>query len=549
MATPVEEWFAGMDITAGRLESMNQRAAFQVTNFGADSSGTVNADPGIQLALNAARDVGGAQVVVPPGVYLIGATLRIYNNTKLTLMAGAEFRRNVAATMILNGDAGQSFGGYTGHSRITIEGGLWNMRGTTAGLTASAMCISIGHATDITIQDLEVRDLPGYHAIEMNSTTHGVIRNCKFRGYIDPGSRDFSEAVQIDLAKSSGVFGGFGPYDHTACEDILVTGCHFGASGTAGTTAWPRGVGSHSATITKYHRRIRVLGNSFEGLLQYAVSAYNWEDAAIAANTFVSCGSGVRLRSVIVSDTEDTKLPDGTQTSASQVMRNITVVGNSFREGGSYDEPIICLGEATGTVLNVTISDNAIDGSDGGQNGIRLQECSRVTVGNNVIANVEGTGISTEDCNQLVVSGNVVWNPGGYGITLVDTSHSTAIGNQTRDTGSGGILIQGGDNLHLRNNYIKSPGRTTNATYYGVRISSSASSVSLSGNKARPNGSGNEAKHGLSITATCSLIQRYGNDWRGSQWTGGSAPDGAAGVGVNDEGSTSANTTATDLST
>ncbi|MDT0568856.1 right-handed parallel beta-helix repeat-containing protein [Streptomyces sp. DSM 3412] len=538
MATPVEQWFAGMDITAGRLESMNQRSAFQVTNYGADSSGTVNADPGIQLALNAARDVGGAQVVVPPGVYLIGATLRIYNNTKLTLMAGAEFRRNVAATMIINGDAGQSFGGYTGHSRITIEGGLWNMRGTTAGLTASAMCISIGHATDITIQDLEVRDLPGYHAIEMNSTTHGVIRNCKFRGYIDPGSRDFSEAVQIDLAKSVGVFGGFGPYDHTACEDILVTGCHFGASGTAGTTAWPRGVGSHSATITKYHRRIRVIGNSFEGLLQYAVSGYNWEDAAIAANTFVSCGSGVRLRTVILSDTEDTKLPDGTQTSASQSMRNLSVVGNTFRGGLAYDEPIVALGETSGQILNLTIGSNSIDGSTSGQAGIRCQEVQRFAISGNAIANVDGTGISLETCLHGSITGNEVYTPGSHGITAVTCQHMTFTGNEVKFPDENGILVQDGNNIHLRNNYVKSPGRATNATYYGVRISTAASSISLSGNKTRPNGTGNEAINGLSITNTCTLIHRNGNDWRGTEFTGGALSD----------LSTTPNTTATDIS-
>ena len=549
MATPVEEWFAGMDITAGRLESMNQRSAFQVTNYGADSSGTVNANPGIQLALNAARDVGGAQVIVPPGVYLIGATLRIYNNTRLTLMAGAEFRRNFAGTVLLNGDAGQSFGGYTGHSRIVIEGGLWNMRGTTTGLTASAMCISIGHATDIVIRDLEVRDVPGYHAIELNSTLHGVVTNCRFRGFVDPGGRDFSEALNVDLAKSVGVFGGFGPYDHTPCEDILINGCHFGASGTAGTTAWPRGIGSHSATITKYHRRIRISDCAFEGLLQYAVSAYSWEDATITGNAFVSCGSGVRIRSVIVSDVEDTKLPDGTQTSASQAMRNITVTGNTFRAGLAYDEPIIALGETTGTVLNLAITGNVIDGSTSGQGGIRLQECSRITVGDNSINNVNGTGISTEDCNTLTITGNNIYNAGAHGITLVDITNTNVVGNQVREPGNNGFLIQGGNDIHLRNNYVKSPGRATNATYYGVRISTSASSVGLSGNKTRPHGSGNEAKHGLSITSTCSLIARYGNDWRGSQWTGGSAPDGAAGVGVNDEGSTSANTTATDLST
>ncbi|WP_281402282.1 glycosyl hydrolase family 28-related protein, partial [Streptomyces umbrinus] len=254
----------GMDISAERLGAMQQAASLLVTNYGADGSGTADADPGIQLALNAARDLGGAQVVVPPGIFLTGDTLRIYDNTRLTLMAGAELRRHHAGTMIINGDAGQDLGGYTGHSNIVIEGGLWNMRGTTVGLTASAMCISIGHATDITIRDLEVRDLPGFHAIELNSTSHGLIQNCRFRGYVDPGGRDFSEAIQLDLAKSAGVFGGFGPYDHTPTEDVLVIGCHFGASGTAGTTAWPRGVGSHSATITKWHRRIRILGNSFE---------------------------------------------------------------------------------------------------------------------------------------------------------------------------------------------------------------------------------------------------------------------------------------------
>jgi hypothetical protein len=527
-----------MDITAGRLEAMNQqRSNYMVTGFGADSSGTVDASPGIQLALNAARDVGGAQVIVPPGVYLIGATLRIYNNTRLTLMAGAEFRRNVAATMLINGDASQTFGGYTGHSRIVIEGGLWNMRGTTAGLTASAMCISIGHATDITIQDLEVRDLPGYHAVEMNSTSHGVIRNCKFRGYIDPGSRDFSEAVQIDLAKSSSVFGGFGPYDHTACEDILVTGCHFGASGTAGTTAWPRGVGSHSATITKYHRRIRVIGNSFEGLLQYAVSGYNWEDAAIAANTFVSCGSGVRLRSVITSDTEDTKLPDGTQTSASQSMRNISVVGNTFRSGAGYDEPILAIGESTGQVLNLTITGNTIDGSTTSQNGIRLEYVERSSVTGNAVANSAGTGLSTENCNRVILAANQVTWAGTHGITAVTCTQMTIADNQVMFPDQNGILVQDGSDIHLRSNFVKSPGRVTNATYYGIRVSTNASSISLSGNKVRPNGSGNEAINALSVTNTCTLIHRYGNDWRGSTWTSSALSD----------LSTTPNTTATDI--
>ncbi|MFH8792188.1 NosD domain-containing protein [Streptomyces sp. NPDC017941] len=525
MSTPVGQWQPGMDVTAGRLNSMQQAASLLVTNYGADSSGTADAAAGIQLALTVARDLGGAQVIVPPGVYLINQTLRIYGNTRLSLMAGAEFRRNHAGTMLLNGDAGQAFGGYTGHSRITIEGGLWNMRGTTSGLTGSAMCISIGHASDIVIRDLEVRDTPGFHAVEMNSTRHGTISGCQFRGYVDPGGRDFSEAVQVDLAKSSGVYGGFGPYDHTPSEDVLVIGCHFGTSGTAGTTAWPRGVGSHSATITKFHRRVRVIGNSFEGLLQYAVSAYNWEDATIASNAFVDCGSGVRLRTVILSDTEDTKLPDGTQTSASQSMRNLVVSGNTFRSSGAYDDPIVAFGETSGQVLNLTVTGNSISASSGGQNGIRLKQVQRSTVTGNSITGIAGSAISTEDCQNLTIVGNQIHTPGGHGITLVTCEHFTVADNQVMYPGNNGILVQGGNNLHVRGNYLRSPGRANNATWYGIRVSTNASSVSLSGNKTRPNGSGNEAINGLSVTNTCTLIQRHGNDWRGTEFTGGALSD------------------------
>ncbi|MVO87938.1 plasmin and fibronectin-binding protein A [Streptomyces sp. p1417] len=537
MTTPVGQWQPGMDVTAGRLNSMQQAASLLVTNYGADASGTADAAAGIQLALNVARDLGGAQVVVPPGIYLINQTLRIYNNTRLSLMAGAEFRRNYSGTMIINGDAGQDFGGYTGHSRITIEGGLWNMRGTTSGLTGSAMCISIGHATDIVIQDLEIRDTPGFHAIELNSTSHGVIRNCKFRGYVDPGGRDFSEAIQLDLAKSVGVFGGFGPYDHTPCEDVLILGCHFGASGTAGTTAWPRGIGSHSATITKYHRRVRVIGNSFEGLLQYAVSAYNWEDAVINSNTFVSCGSGVRLRSVIVADTEDTKDPNGNQTSASQVMRNLAVVGNTMRSGGGYDNAIIALGEATGTILNLTIVGNSIDGTSGGQAGIRLERVSRCTVADNIVANVAGTGISTENQNNTVLNGNVVWTAGANGITMVTSDNSEILANHIRDPANSGILVQGGSDVQIRSNFVDGANRVASSSY-GIRVSTSPTAVAISGNKCRPGSSTTKAVRGLSISSGTG-IHRFGNDMRGT-WSG------SGGTGI-DDSSTTPNTTATDI--
>lgn len=465
----------------------------------------------VQGALNAARDAGGGWVVVRPGLYLIDATLRIYGNTRLTLLPGTEFRRNVAGTMVLNGDAAQNLPGYTGHGNLIIEGGLWNMRGTTAGLTASAMCISIGHARNVTIRDLEVRDLPGYHAIELNSTKDAVVDNCRFRGYIDPGSRNFSEAIQIDLAKSSGVFGGFGPYDNTVCQDIKVRGCYFGASGTAGTTAWPRGVGSHSATVGTRHKGIRITDNTFEGCLQYAIVDYAYDDTVIADNTIYGCGAGIRIRSIISADAADSTDLSGTVTNASQTMSTVAITGNTITGGGSYDDAILLYGETTGRIVGATVTGNVIATVGSPENGIRVQFADQYTITGNTIRAVGGTGISQEQVSGGIVTGNRVYQPSASGISCDTGTGMQISGNTIREAGVNGIHILGGSDVQVQNNNIKGASRNA-AGSWGIRCSTSADGPLLTGNKVRKFGSGNEIAAGIGITSTCTNVRRWAND-------------------------------------
>lgn len=465
----------------------------------------------VQSALNAAQAAGGGWVVVRPGVYLITATLRIYANTRLTLLPGAEFRRNVAATMLLNGDAIQNLGGYTGQGNIVIEGGLWNMRGTTVGLTASAMCISIGHARNITIRGLEIRDLPGYHGIELNSTKDALIDNCRFRGYVDPGSRDFSEAIQLDLAKGSAYFGGFGPYDNTVCEDIEIRDCYVGASGTAGTTAWPRGVGSHSATVGTRHKRIRITGNSFEGCLQYAIVNYAYDDTVIANNTISGCGAGIRVRSIISADAADSTNLAGTITNASQAQNNVAITGNVITGGGSYDDAILLFGEATGRIVGAEITGNIIDTVGGSENGIRLQYADQYTVAANTARGVGGTAISQEQVSGGVVTGNRVFQATASGISCDTGTGIQIAGNSIREVGVNGIHILSGSDIQVQNNWVKGASRTASGSW-GIRCSTAVDALLITGNKVRKYGSGNEVAAGIGITSTCTNVKRYGND-------------------------------------
>ncbi|WP_327725717.1 right-handed parallel beta-helix repeat-containing protein [Streptomyces europaeiscabiei] len=467
----------------------------------------------LQAALNSARDAdGGGWVIVPGDEWMITATLRTYGNTRLTLLPGVKFLRDVAATMLINGDADQSFGGYTGHGNITIEGGTWDMRGTTVGLTGSAMCISIGHARDIEIRDVEIRDVSGFHAIELNSTKNATIERCRFLGYVDPGARDFSEAVQFDLAKSSGVFGGFGPYDNTVCEDITMRDCYVGASGTAGTTAWPRGVGSHSATVDVAHRRIKIEGNSFEGCLQYGVVAYAYNDSTISGNTMRNCGSGIRCRTIISADAADSTNTSGVVTNASQVMENLTIDRNVIVDCTGYDDPILLYGETTGRIAGVTITGNTVDGAADGENGIRIFYTSDYTVSSNVVRGVEGTAISQEQVVGGVIGMNRIYDPGGSGISC-DTGTGISIDtNQVRDAGVNGIHIIGGSDVQVQNNYVKGASRNASGSW-GIRCSTSADGLLITGNKVRKYGSGNEIAAGLGITSTCTNVKRYGNDF------------------------------------
>lgn len=502
---------------AGTLDVTELLVNGEPLNTGADFSAagmlmpTAQTGAAVQAALNAAQAAGGGWVVVRPGVYLITSTLRIYANTRLTLLPGAEFRRNVSATMLLNGDALQNLSGYTGNGNLIIEGGLWNMRGTTGGLTASAMCISIGHARNVTIRGLEIRDLPGYHGIELNSTKNGLVENCRFRGYVDPGSRDFSEAVQIDLAKGSAEFGGFGPYDNTVCQDIEVRGCYFGASGTAGTTAWPRGVGSHSATVGTRHKRIRIIDNSFEGLLQYAVVNYAYDDTIIADNTISGCGSGIRIRSIISADAADSTNLAGVVTNASQTMSNVAITGNTITGGGSYDDAILLFGESTGRIVGAEITGNIIDTVGASENGIRVQYADQYTVATNTIRSVGGTGISQEQVTGGVVGPNRIYSVGASGISCDTGTGIQIAGNTVREAGVNGIHVLSGSDIQVQNNYVKGASRTASGSW-GIRCSTSVDALLITGNKIRKFGSGNEVAAGIGITSTCTNVKRYGND-------------------------------------
>ncbi|MCX4450724.1 right-handed parallel beta-helix repeat-containing protein [Streptomyces sp. NBC_01789] len=390
---------------------------YNVVDRGAVGNGVADDAPSIQSALNAARDAGGGTVLIPAGTYKLATLpLRIYRNTHLRCMPGARLVRAASTTMILNGDAGQNFGIYTGHGGITIEGGTWDMQGTA--VTAASMCMSFGHAEGITVRGIIVLDLPGYHGIEFNAIKCGKVLNSGFYGYIDPGSRDFSEAIQIDLAKSSSEFGPFGPYDDTPCIDIHIDGCSVGPSGTAGTTAWPRGIGSHSASPDKQHKDIRITNCAFYNCTQFAIGAYIWSGVVIQGVQMRDCAAGIRIRP-LTSATASQRTPAGASTptiTGSQPVTGYAISGMTMIGGGTFDAGIRVDGEETGYVGALAI-DNVVC-KDVAGSAVRLLYAEDYTVQQVVVTNAGGTAISQFGARRGRVQGCTVNGATGAGISL-----------------------------------------------------------------------------------------------------------------------------------
>ncbi len=361
--------------------------------------------------------------------------------------------------MIINGDGGGSYTGYDGQANIKIIGGIWENR-ATAFPTTPAMCISIGHGQNIIIQDLTVTNVGGYHAIEVNSSKNVRITNCRFLGYLDTGGRGYSEAIQIDLAKSSAVFGAFGTYDDTPCEDVVIDNCYFGASGTSGTTAWPTGIGTHSYTAGYYHTNVKMVNNQFDGLTEYAIRTYvMYKNLVIANNTINSCYGGIAIGLDGGADDTTTTQP------APQQSQNITISNN--------------------IILNTN-----------GTNAIALWNVDGAVVTNNQIQNVTRTGSNLGD-----------------GILFVTVVDGVIANNRVEDTSQDCIDVRTNSSaVMVANNITKDPSQVTTNAHNHIYFSDSVTNSSIIANRGFKEGT-NIALNGILITASCSGMRAFGNHY------------------------------------
>lgn len=423
-----------------------------VLDFGAIGDGVADDAAAIQSALDEANRIGGAEVYVPDGVYAIKTRVRIYSYTRLRLSPGATIIRAGAFTPMLIPGIGD-VDGYDGVHDIEIIGGTWD--GNQAQFSTQFTNLTFMHVRNVVIRDARIINNYNSHYIELNAARNAAVLNCYFSGFAGVRS---TEAIQLDLAKSSSQFPYYGNYDNTPCDGILIQGCVF--------EDCDRGIGSHSATANVFHKNVRIIGNHFRNLTGQGIRAYQWRWVTISGNTFDKVRTGIEIR-------------PGAGTDASNIGQFV-IANNVIKDviGPDLGYGIWINGEAEARIYDVIIS------------------------GNNIY-NTLDDGIFTNEMRHGTISGNTVRNAGDQGINIVEGQYNTIIGNAVSNSQRHGIVL-GSNSIHnvVSNNNCYANGRSTAEDNANIAVVSRANNNNVQGNTVRL--LNNLPTYGIWVTGTTS---------------------------------------------
>jgi polygalacturonase len=426
---------------------------YNVRDYGATGNGSTDDAAAIQRALDLASSTNpGSQVFIPTGTYKVSSELEIKGSVHIACSPTARILRGSSSMQYILKNFNSSFAPtlYGGRGDIVLTGGIWDADG--ANISAACTVLILAHADNILVQGVTVRNVPDWHGLEVNACRKVKVRDCTFEGFrVVTAGRELSEAVQLDLATGSGALPGIGAgaYDNTPCADVLVEGCTVRGLGSLG--SYGRLCGSHNAVNGNETENVRVIGNYAESLNDYGVSAWNWNNAVVSGNTFVSCNGGVliELPASMTTDIERFTIADnqfisaGTQNNGTAVLgsviatvmagtgviRSVNITGNQIKTWANTAAAI-----SIATSSDVICSNNSIRGASAGASVAILADNSSLGVYlGNKIDTVAGGGIVMQNASSECVVSNSVINAAADGITL-DASRCVANGNVMRIT-------------------------------------------------------------------------------------------------------------------
>ncbi|MCY9290840.1 right-handed parallel beta-helix repeat-containing protein [Bacillus haynesii] len=451
--------------------SLNKKIYFKnALSYGADPTGVKPSAEAIQKALDEIHNAGGGQLFIPGGKYLIEKRMFVYENTRVTMAQNCILLRGWAGGFFANGTPTDKFKGYSGRGNIIIEGGI--LDGNYANInkypTSAMDSIILGHAKNITIDNVTFKDTISAHAIDANGCDNLRITNSKFTGFIDlTGQRNYSEAIQLGEFIEIGL-NQFGEFDGTPNTNVYIAHNYFGKSDLLG--GWGCAIGNHYAVYDIFQSNITIFNNVIEDCGFAGVRTFKWNNVKITNNVFMRNKECVRI-SQAAGGIESSKDADGVQMNRPQNGQNVLIEGNDFYDYTSSG--VVAFGQIYNKEIawndEIRISGNyfKLKGKEVGkyndEQAIKLVFARNVFVSNNKIYGGR-RGMWVEGCYNTFISGNGISNVDTEAVYLAksrDTSstvtksyHVSIDRNEINTTGRNGIFVQKCDYFDVRDNNV-----------------------------------------------------------------------------------------------
>ena len=280
------------------------------------------------------------------GTYYIGKTdtaaaIRLRSNTILDLNNSTLKRYNQMGNMVqccdydgVTGDSEYATG-YNLASNITIKNGTFD--GAAGNPAGSANLLNFGHASGITLENLDIINSRGGHLVEFTGCNNVSVKSCTFEGLNSSNMSAANEALQLDICAGTTTGGQEwnGIYakdntpsaDNTPCKNVRIENCHF--------FDYPSAIGNHKGVKGIYTSNVVITNNYFENTLstkQPAIWAYNFANSTIEDNRI----SGNYSQGIYVSGGKSNTIDSNTVELAGESLY-ITVASSSYisESGGS----------------------------------------------------------------------------------------------------------------------------------------------------------------------------------------------------------------------
>lgn len=506
LAQPINDNFSYLE---ANILTKEEFTYYNVKDFGAVGDGNADDSAAIQAVLDLAKPTTNAKPVVvkinKAGNYRLEQTLKIYKNTHLIISEGVKLLRGHGGSVLINGDASDTFTGYNGNGNIVVSGGSWDGNIAEFG-TDGFIMFGIAHADKVRFYDVEVRDLVDSHAIDLNSSRDVYIKGCRFLGY-KLISNDYVEAIQISTHVLEG-FNEVGSFDNTPCQNVTIENCIFGESGTSGTQSYPVGVGNHTAVSGIYNSDIKIINNTFNGMTFAGTRLFQYLDVDVKLNAFNNCQTGVML------------------SNSNGHSENISIAENDFK--GTKREDIIGTSTIGNDMVNIEVKDNTfIDGSlSDNATSVYFTWVDGLNVKGNFHNNVfraflfefiKNAKINSNDARNIFDSEFIMVTENNA--TYQDSGHTYNIiidGNRADNVAKTGIYVLHAADFKITGNMLDNVANLDHNLRSGISVQSNANRGFVSQNTVKKPSAGNMNKYGVEVTGSCTNIQTFNNNADGA---------------------------------